>query len=153
MKDNLEFKLATKQDVALIVGLLADDELGRKREKFEDPLPQSYWDAFENICSDVNQELTLVYRGKEILACFQLSFIQYLSYQGGLRAQIETVRVNSKYRGQGIGRLVFEYAIDRAQKKGAHVLQLTTDKKRPNAFRFYESLGFAASHEGMKIHF
>lgn len=153
MKNELEFKLASKNDVPGIVGLLADDELGKKREDFQDPLPQNYWDAFERIDSDPNQELTLVFKNDELLACFQLSFIQYLTYQGGLRAQIEAVRVNSAYRGEGIGKIAFEYAIERAKEKGAHVLQLTTDKKRPEALRFYESLGFIASHEGMKIHF
>lgn len=151
--ENLKFRLAKKEDVPGIVGLLADDELGKKREKFQDPLPQSYWEAFAHIEGDPNQELTLVFKEEELLACFQLSFIQYLTYQGGMRAQIEAVRVNSKYRGKGIGKIAFEYAIERAKNKGAHVLQLTTDKKRPEALRFYESLGFTASHEGMKIHF
>lgn len=151
--ENLKFRLAKKEDVPGIVGLLADDELGEKREKFQDPLPQSYWEAFAHIDGDPNQELTLVFKEEELLACFQLSFIQYLTYQGGMRAQIEAVRVNSKYRGKGIGKIAFEYAIERAKTKGAHVLQLTTDKKRPEALRFYESLGFIASHEGMKIHF
>lgn len=153
MVENLKFRLAGREDVPGIVGLLADDELGKKREDFQDPLPQSYWDAFAKIEEDPNQELTLVFHQSELLACFQLSFIQYLTYQGGMRAQIEAVRVNSKYRGKGIGKIAFEYAITRAKTKGAHVLQLTTDKKRPEALRFYESLGFVASHEGMKIHF
>ncbi|RCR68865.1 GNAT family N-acetyltransferase [Larkinella punicea] len=88
----------------------------------------------------------------EIVATFQLSFIQYLTYQGGIHAQIEAVRVKSDYRGQGIGKAVFDYAIERARAKGAHVVQLTTDKKRPDAIRFYASLGFVDSHEGMKLH-
>ncbi len=153
MKNELQFRLATEKDVPKIVGLLADDELGKKREAFKDPLPQTYYDAFSKIEADPNQELTLVFKENELLACFQLSYIQYLTYQGGMRAQIEAVRVNSKYRGQGIGKIAFEYAIERAKNKGAHVLQLTTDKKRPEALRFYEGLGFVASHEGMKIHF
>ena len=153
MKNELQFRLATEKDVPKIVGLLADDELGKKREAFKDPLPQTYYDAFSKIEADPNQELTLVFKENELLACFQLSYIQYLTYQGGMRAQIEAVRVNSKYRGQGIGKIAFEYAIERAKNKGAHVLQLTTDKKRPEAVRFYEGLGFVASHEGMKIHF
>lgn len=153
MKNELEFRRAGKKDVPKIIGLLADDELGKKREAFMDPLPQTYYDAFSKIEADQNQELTLVFKETELLACFQLSYIQYLTYQGGMRAQIEAVIVNSNYRGQGIGKIAFEYAIERAKKKGAHVLQLTTDKKRPEALRFYEGLGFVASHEGMKIHF
>jgi GNAT superfamily N-acetyltransferase len=85
----------------------------------------------------------------ELVATFQLSFIQYLTHLGGLRAQIEAVRVKVAYRGQGIGTLVFQYAIQRARTKGA--LQLTTDKQRLAAKRFYESLGFVNSHEGLKL--
>ena len=86
-----------------------------------------------------------------VVATFQLTFIQYLTYQGGLRAQIEAVRTNSAYRGQGIGTKVVAYAIERAREKGCHMLQLTSDKRRPDAIRFYESLGFTATHEGMKL--
>ncbi len=89
----------------------------------------------------------------EIVATFQLTFIPYLTYQGGLRAQIEAVRVKAVYRGQGLGTAIFQYAIGRAKAKGAHLLQLTTDKKRVEAKKFYEALGFVASHEGMKLHF
>lgn len=88
----------------------------------------------------------------EIVATFHLTFIQYLTYGGGIRAQIEAVRVKAGGRGQGIGTIIFQYAIERAKQRGAHLLQLTTDKKRPDALRFYESLGFVASHEGMKLH-
>ncbi len=83
----------------------------------------------------------------------QLSFIQYLTYQGGIRAQIEAVRIRKDKRGLGIGKTMFEWAIQRAKKRNAHVLQLTTDKKRPKAIKFYEDLGFKATHEGMKMHF
>ena len=82
----------------------------------------------------------------------QLSYIQYLTYQGGVRAQIEAVRIRREDRGKGFGRLMFEWAIKRSKQKGAHVVQLTTDKKRPEALRFYESLGFMPTHEGMKLH-
>lgn len=82
-----------------------------------------------------------------------MSFIQYLTYQGGVRAQIEAVRIGREYRGQGFGERFFQWAIERAKERKAHVLQLTTDKQRPNAVRFYENLGFKASHEGMKLHF
>ena len=97
------------------------------------------------------QELTIVEMNGEIVATFHLTFIQYLTYQGGRRAQVEAVRTNSKYCGQGIGATVFKYAINRAKEKGCHLLQLTSDKKRPDAIRFYESLGFSATHEGMKL--
>ncbi|MFD1144976.1 GNAT family N-acetyltransferase [Larkinella insperata] len=148
----LTYRLATEADLIGIVNLLSDDKLGTQREQFEIPLPNAYLRAFRIIAADPHQELTVVESGGELVATFQLSFIQYLTYQGGIRAQIEAVRVKSSYRGQGIGTAVFRYAIERARTKGAHVVQLTTDKKRPEAKKFYESLGFIDSHEGMKFH-
>ena len=83
----------------------------------------------------------------------QLTFIPYLTYQGGIRAQIEAVRIKKDKRGLGLGEEMFKWAIERAKGRGAHVLQLTSDKQRPEAIKFYEKLGFTASHEGMKLHF
>lgn len=151
MNTELSFRLAVKDDLYDIVQMLLDDTLGASREKMGQTLPESYFEAFEKIASDPNQELTVVEMNGEKVATFQLTFIQYLTYQGGLRAQIEAVRTHSKYRGQGIGKRVFQYAINRAKDRGCHLIQLTTDKKRPDALRFYESLGFVASHEGMKL--
>ena len=90
---------------------------------------------------------------REIIGTLQLSFIQYLTYQGGIRAQIEAVRIREDQRRKGIGEKMFTWAIERAKERKAHLIQLTTDKKRPDALRFYEKLGFEASHEGMKLHF
>ena len=87
-----------------------------------------------------------------IIGTLQLSFISYLTYRGGIRAQIEAVRVHKEHRGKGLGKQLFEWAIHRAKEKGAHLVKLTTDKKRPEALQFYEQLGFTASHEGMKLH-
>ena len=148
----ITYRLATESDLIEIVKMLSDDKLGTSRERFELPLPKAYTEAFTRITNDPYQELTVAESTTKIVATFQLSFIQYLTYQGGIRAQIEAVRVKSDYRGQGIGKAVFEYAIERARAKGAHVVQLTTDKKRPDAIRFYETLGFVDSHEGMKLH-
>jgi len=148
------FRKASLADVVAIVALLADDELGKTRENFQTPLPQQYYDAFDKINSDENQELIVVENeNAEIIGTLQLSFIPYLTYQGGTRAQIEAVRVKKEERGSGIGKKMFEWAIDRAQQRNAHVLQLTTDKKRPDAIQFYRALGFEATHEGMKMHF
>ncbi len=151
MGNTLTFRLATKDDLFDIVLMLLDDTLGSSREKIENELPQPYYKALEEINADPNQELTIVEMNGEKVGTFQLTFIQYLTYQGGKRCQIEAVRTHSKYRGQGIGKKVFEYAINRAKEKGCHLIQLTTDKKRPDALRFYEALGFIASHEGMKL--
>jgi len=150
----MKFRKATVNDVSAIVGMIADDELGKTRENFRDPLPTEYLKAFENINADQNQELIVVENDNaEVVGTLQLSFIQYLTYRGGIRAQIEAVRIRKDQRGLGIGKTVFEWAIDRAKKRNAHLLQLTTDKERPQAIKFYEDLGFKASHEGMKIHF
>ena len=152
MKSRLDYRLALESDLPAIVGMLADDELGAAREDFQVPLPQSYLDAFRNIVSDENQELTVVELSGEIAATFHLTFIQYLTYRGGVRAQIEAVRVSSGMRGQGLGKQIFQYAIQRARDKGAHLVQLTTDQQRPDALRFYQQLGFVNSHNGMKLH-
>ncbi|MDC6362991.1 MULTISPECIES: GNAT family N-acetyltransferase [Flavobacteriaceae] len=144
---------ALKSDVPTIVGMLANDKLGQLREDYRDPLPNIYFDAFERIDRDPNQELVVIENDqKQILGTLQLSFIQYLTYQGGIRAQIEAVRVNSEHRGKGIGKKLFQWAIARSKERKAHVVQLTTDKKRPDALKFYQSLGFVDSHEGMKLH-
>ena len=149
----MKIRKAERSDLQSIVSMLADDELGKKRELFTDPLPTTYQQAFDEIGKDRNQELMVVTNEQQyVIGTFQLSFIPYLTYQGGIRAQIEAVRIHKDYRGKGIGTIMFEWAITRARLKGAHVLQLTTDKMRPDAINFYESLGFKASHEGMKLH-
>lgn len=150
----MNFRKATLDDVSAIVEMLADDELGSTRENYQKPLPTEYVSAFELIDDDDNQELIVLENEfSEIIGTLQLSFIQYLTYRGGIRAQIEAVRIKRSKRGQGIGKLLFEWAIKRAQERKAHLLQLTTDKKRPEAIEFYKSLGFKQSHEGMKMHF
>jgi len=150
----MNFRKATKNDIPAIVKMIANDKLGQLREDYQEPLPEKYYSAFKNIDADANQELVVVENNtNEIIGTLQLSFIQYLTYQGGIRAQIEAVRIREDYRGKGIGKLVFVWAIDRAKQRKAHVLQLTTDKKRPDAIAFYKKLGFVNSHEGMKLHF
>ena len=133
--------------------LLADDDLGKTRENFTTPLPSQYIAAFLDIEADKNQELMVVEDEEgNIIGTLQLSFIQYLTYQGGIRAQIEAVRIQKNYRGKGIGKKMIECAINLAKEKNAHLLQLTTDKKRPEAIKFYEELGFKPTHQGMKFH-
>lgn len=148
------FRKATEKDLPQIVEMIADDELGKTRENYQLPLPKEYINAFERIDSDKNQELIVVEnKNFEVIGTLQLTFIQYLTYQGGIRAQIEAVRIRKDQRGIGLGKTMFEWAINRAKEKKAHVLQLTTDKKRLQAIKFYEDLGFKPSHEGMKMHF
>ena len=152
IENHLTFREAKREDVRTIVFMLADDELGARRERAQDPLPRAYLDAFERIDGSSDNELTVAEREGEIVGVLQLTFIPYLTYQGGIRALIEGVRVSSQHRGRGIGRALFEWAIARARERGCHLVQLTTDKQREDARRFYESLGFEASHEGMKLH-
>ncbi len=151
MQNELFFRLATIDDLADIIKMLVDDKLGATREKFEDIISEKYISAFNKIIADPNQELTIVELNDNKVATFHLTFIQYLTHQGGLRVQIEAVRTSSDFRGKGIGKKVFEYAIERAKQKNCILLQLTTDKQRPDAIRFYKSIGFVATHEGMKL--
>ena len=153
MNENQHIREANRSDVSSIVAMLADDKLGSQREKYTDPLPETYYQAFEAIDKDPNQELMVVVEEERVIGTFQLSFLPYLTYQGGWRAQIEAVRIHKNHRSQGLGEQMFLWAIERSKIRKAHVLQLTTDKKRPDALRFYEKLGFIASHEGMKLHF
>ncbi len=150
----MTFREATRNDIPKIVELLTDDKLGKIRENYQIPLPVEYLNAFENIAADQNQELVVVENeNSEIIGTLQLSFIQYLTYRGGIRAQIEAVRIRKDQRGLGIGKTMFECAINRAKERNAHLLQLTSDKQRLKAIKFYENLGFKATHEGMKMHF
>lgn len=151
--EKLTYRKAIEQDVPTIIEMLNNDALGRTRETFSIPLPSSYQLAFDKIDADPNQQLMVVEMNGEIIGTFQLTYIQYLTYKGGMRVLAEAVRVKDTYRSQGIGRAIFEYIIKTAKKKGAHMVQLTTNKLRSRAIPFYESLGFVGSHEGMKLHF
>jgi ribosomal protein S18 acetylase RimI-like enzyme len=145
------FRPARPEDLPAIVRLLADDPLGARRERDETPLPASYAEAFRAIDADPNNELVVARRAEEVVGVLQLTFMPSITYQGGWRAQIEGVRVRADERSRGLGRQLFEWAIARARERGCHLVQLTTDKSRPDARRFYEGLGFVASHEGMKL--
>lgn len=149
----MKIRKAIKEDIPSIINLLADDKLGVLREKNETPLPDCYLDAFENINSETHQELIVMEdTAHEVIGTLQLTFIQYLNYQGGLRAQIESVHIRNDQTGKGLGKELFAWAIQRAKQRGATIIQLTTDKQRPEALRFYQKIGFKDSHEGMKLH-
>lgn len=147
----LTIRRAARADLPAIVRLLADDELGRRRERSADPLPASYYAAFAAIDADPAHELVVVERAGEIVGTLQLTVLPYLTYQGGTRAQIEAVRVARRYRDLGIGRSLFEWAIERARERGCHLVQLTTNATREDAQRFYARLGFVPSHVGYKL--
>lgn len=148
---NFTFTEAQRQDLDALVEMLADDALGSTRESYEQPLPQGYLDAFEAISNNPNCKLIVVKDGDKIIGMSQLDFITYLTYKGGIRAQIEGVRVHEGYRSQGIGHMLFEHMIQLSKERGCHMVQLTTNNQRPDAFRFYENFGFAHSHAGFKL--
>ena len=147
----LRFRRATIGDLAGIVALLADDDLGKSREDASLPLNARYIAAFTAIDADPNQLLVCVEDGGRLVGCLQLSFIPGLSRLGLWRGQIESVRIVSARRGGGLGRKMFIWAIEECRRRGCGLVQLTTDKTRPDALRFYESLGFVTSHEGLKL--
>lgn len=151
MIQTVTFRNAIKQDLDRIVEMLADDVLGSKRECYQNPLPESYYQAFDAIESDPNNELIVVCLGDQIIGVQQITFTPYITHQGGWRATVEGVRTSSSHRGLGLGSKMIQWAIQRAKERGCHLVQLTTDKKRPDAKRFYEHLGFTATHEGMKL--
>lgn len=147
----LQFRRARREDLDAIVTLLADDVLGNRREDATLPARPCYVQAFEAIDRDPNQFLTVVSRGDEVVGCLQLSFIPGLSRQGLWRGQIESVRIAASERGAGTGHALFEWAIGQCRERGCGLVQLTTDKTRSDAQRFYQSLGFTATHDGMKL--
>jgi GNAT superfamily N-acetyltransferase len=144
---------AVRDDVPHIVELLADDDLGRQRESDAAPLDDRYWTAFDAIDADPNHQLVVLEREDgPVAGCLQLSFLPYLTFRGGWRAQIEAVRVASALRGTGLGRVLFNWAIEEARSRDCHVVQLTTNVQRPDALVFYESLGFEVTHQGLKLY-
>lgn len=145
------FRVAVRGDVPDIVRMLVDDILGAAREEYASPLPEGYYTAFEAIDRDPNNELIVVELEGRVVGVLQLTYIPSMTYRGGGRALIEGVRIDATLRASGFGRKLFAWAIERARARGCHLLQLTSDKARPDAIRFYESLGFVASHEGLKL--
>jgi GNAT superfamily N-acetyltransferase len=145
------FRRATRADLPSIVRMLADDELGSQREQVENPLPESYYAAFEQINNDPNHELIVAETDGEVIGTLHLMFLPSISFQGGLRAQVESVRIDKPFQSQGIGGEMMKWAMERARQRGAHAVQLTTHKSRLDAHRFYERLGFEGSHLGMKL--
>lgn len=147
----MEIRAAIIDDLTAVVRMLADDFLGQQRERFEVPVPDSYVRAFNEIDSDPNNELIVAALNGQILGTLQLTFAPSISHQGGKRCTVESVRVDEKFRGRGIGRKLMLWAIERAREKGCISMSLTTHRDRGDAHRFYESLGFSKSHIGMKL--
>lgn len=147
----VEFRPATRADLSAIVALIAADQLGATREVVSEPLASCYVDAFEALSGDPNQILAVADAAGVVVGTLQLTFIPGLSRKGSWRGQIEAVRVATCHRGTGLGGRFFEWAIAQCRERGCSLVQLTTDRSRPDAHRFYERLGFEASHVGYKL--
>lgn len=131
--------------------MLADDDLGSTREDVSDPLNPRYVDAFEAMERDPNQMMAVFEQDGAVVGCLQLSFIPGLSYVGLWRGQIESVRIAKSARGGGLGRQMIEWAIEECRERGCGLVQLAAHKSRTDAHRFYGTLGFEATHEGLKL--
>jgi len=147
---DMVMRRATEADVPVIVALLADDELGAKRESLDDFQP--YLAAFAAIDADPHQLLVAAELDGEIVGTMQLTFIRGLSHRGAIRAQIEAVRIAASLRAQGYGTILIEWAIDEARRRNCYLVQLTSNNSRLDAHRFYTRLGFTQSHAGFKFH-
>jgi GNAT superfamily N-acetyltransferase len=148
------FRDARREDVPDIVAMLADDMLGAARETpaaREGDLDDAYWTAFEQVQADPRTRIIVAEIDGRLAGTLQLTLIPGLSRHGALRAQVEAVRVAASQRGHGLGQAMIGWAIEEARAAGCGLVQLTSDKQRPDAIRFYESLGFTATHEGLKL--
>lgn len=146
---DIVIRSAVADDIPAIVAMLADDPLGATRESPDDMEP--YRTAYERLRSDPNQFLMVAERDGTVVGTLQLTVVPGLSRRGSTRSVIEGVRVHGSERGQGLGRLLMEWAIEESRKQGCRLVQLTSDAARPDAHRFYEQLGFTGSHVGFKL--
>jgi ribosomal protein S18 acetylase RimI-like enzyme len=151
--DTITIRRARREDVGRIVAMLADDALGRARERIETPLPESYFQAFARLDADPNIKLVVAEEAGAVVGCLQLCILPGLSSQGASRGLIEDVRVDSTCRGRGIGEQLVRWAVAEARTQRCKLVELLTHNTRVDAQRFYERLGFARSHVGMTIRF
>ncbi|MEU9388558.1 GNAT family N-acetyltransferase [Streptomyces sp. NPDC048324] len=146
---DLEIRPATPDDVPEIVAMLADDPLGARRESPDDLAP--YLAALERLTADPHQHLVVAVREDRVVGTLQLTIIPGLSRRGATRSIIEAVRIHADERGSGLGTRLIEWAIEASRREGCQLVQLTSDNTRTDAHRFYERLGFTASHVGFKL--
>lgn len=150
MLDDVTFREARFEDIGALVALYADDDLGQTRETPQDEIDTAYINAFHAVEQDPNHQLLVGVQGGAVVATLQLCFLPGLSRRGAWRAQVEAMRVAKPLRGQGIGRLLLDWAVSKAKARGCRLVQLTSDRQRPDAHRFYENAGFEPSHVGFK---
>ena len=148
---DVTFRPAREEDLAEIVALMADDPLGATRESKKGSLAP-YARAFEEIDADPNNLVIVADDGDRVVGCLQVTFIANLSFKGGTRALIEAVRVADSHQGQGLGRAIMEHAVALAKERQCRMVQLTSNKQRPDALKFYERIGFQPSHVGFKLY-
>jgi GNAT superfamily N-acetyltransferase len=146
---DLDIRPATPADVPALVALLADDPLGALRESPDDLTP--YHAAYRRLADDPNQYLVVASRSVRVVGTLQLTIIPGLSRRGATRSVIEGVRVHAEERGSGLGTQLIQWAVDESRRQGCQLVQLTSDATRNDAHRFYERLGFTASHVGFKL--
>ncbi|MEU3662595.1 GNAT family N-acetyltransferase [Streptomyces sp. NPDC032940] len=146
---DLEIRRTTEDDIPAIVAMLADDPLGARRESPDDLSP--YLAAFERLRADPQQQLVVAVREDRVVGTLQLTVVPGLSRRGATRSIIEGVRIHADERSSGLGTQLIEWAVAESRRQGCHLVQLTSDKTRTDAHRFYERLGFSASHTGFKL--
>ncbi|SDM59861.1 GNAT family N-acetyltransferase [Streptomyces wuyuanensis] len=146
---DLRIRPASPSDIPAIVAMLADDPLGAQRESLDDPTP--YLAAFARLAEDPNQHLVVADRDGRTVGTLQLTIIPGLSRRGATRSIIEAVRIHADERGSGLGTQLIEWAVEESRRQGCRLVQLTSDVSRTDAHRFYERLGFEASHLGFKL--
>ena len=149
----VSIRRARRDDVPAIVTMLADDHLGRARERVEDPLPAVYYEAFERVERDPNLALVVAESEGRVVGCLQLAILPGISSQGGVRGLLEDVRVAADCRSRGIGERLVQWAIAEAKARGCNLVELLTHASRVDAQRFYKRLGFSSSHVGMTVRF
>ena len=150
-ESKLLIRKAIRADVQEIVRIIADNTIGRVREAYQENIPEVYYDAFDRICDDKNQLLIVAIYKNKVVGTLQISFIQNMSVQGAYRALIESMHVDSNFRGQNIGSFMMNWAIETAKAKKCNIVQLTSNKERQKAHNFYRKFGFVATHEGFKM--
>jgi ribosomal protein S18 acetylase RimI-like enzyme len=151
--DTVVFRQATETDLPAIVGLLADDSLGRTREEASLPLDPGYVSGFHAVASDPNQLLSVAELDGQVVGTLQITFIPGVAQRGVKRGQIEAVRVDKSLRSRGIGKRYIDWALQQCRDRKCNFVQLTMNKSRTDTFRFYERIGFKPTHEGFKLYF
>ena len=147
-----EIRESRFEDLPRIIRMIDEDDLGTTGDRYTEPLMKFYEDAFREITEDKNSIILVICVCGSVFGSLKLTFTRYLSHMGGLRATIENVHVASDMQGRGLGTKLMNAAIDLAKKRGCRIVQLTTNKTRKDAHRFYHRIGFESTHEGMKLY-